>query len=475
MQQTRDLECLPIGRLLLKFTLPAMTGTVVTSLYNVVDRIFLGRYVGELGIAATTIAMPLMMIIMAVGMLIGFGTNSQLSIRLGEKKHEEAEKLLGQGIFLLVTTSIALSAFALLFMDQLLILFGATEKVLPYVRTYMSIVVIGIVTHQISFGANNFIRGEGNPRVAMATMMIGGIINVILDYLFIGVMGWGMAGAAWATVIGYSVSSLWVLHYFLSGKSVLQLRRTNFRIHSEMLRSVLVMGSPSCIMNLIASVQMSLFNNQLAKYGGDTAISVMGVIMSFNMLWMMPVIGISQGFQPIVGYNYGARRFDRVKKALLIANVSATVMCILLFLFIEMFPEPVFRLFISDDSSNIVSLGTGAIRRAMLCLPVVGYLIISGNYFQFTGRPKTSLALTLIRQIGLLIPSLLILPRYLGLNGIWYALPASDGGVFFITTFFLIREVKKLSEGQANTPSQPAPPPQAVPPPQPVIQMELEP
>ncbi|HMM60310.1 MAG TPA: MATE family efflux transporter, partial [Candidatus Rifleibacterium sp.] len=453
MKQTRDLEQLPISKLLIRFAVPAMTGTLITSLYNIVDRIFLGRYVGELGIAATTIAMPLMMIVMAIGMLIGFGTNSQISIRLGEKRHDEAEKLLGQGFFLLVTSSIIFSTLSLLFMDQLLIMFGATEKVLPYARTYLSIVVIGTITHQISFAANSFIRGEGNPRVAMATMLIGGIINVILDYLFIGVFGWGMAGAAWATVIGYSVSSLWVLHYFLSGKSVLKLRRENFRIRPEMIGSVMMMGSPSFIMNTIASVQMSLFNNQLAKFGGDTAISVMGVIMSFNMVWMMPVIGISQGMQPIVGYNFGARRFDRVKKALFLANAAATVMSIACFIFIEIFPGHVFRLFISDGGSNVIGVGIDAIRRFMLLLPLVGYLIITGNYFQFTGRPKISLALTIIRQVGFLIPALLILPDYFGLNGVWYAMPTSDAGAFLITTFFFFRELRNLARRIAEKPA----------------------
>ena len=445
MQQTRDLEKLPISKLLIKFTVPAMTGTVITSLYNVVDRIFLGRYVGELGIAATTVAMPLMMIVMAIGMLIGFGTNSQISIMLGEKRHEEAEKLLGQGMHLFVTTSIAFTALSLIFMKPLLALFGATENVMPYAYTYTSIVVIGTLTHQISFGANSFIRGEGNPRIAMATMLIGGILNLILDYVFIGLLGWGMAGAAWATVIGYTVSAIWVLHYFLSGRSVVKLRLKNFRVSRDLLKSVLIMGSPNFIMNIIASVQMSLFNNQLARFGGDTAISVMGVIMSFNMIWIMPVIGISQGLQPIVGYNFGAKRFDRVKKALFLANIAATVMSVMFFVFILLFPEAVFKLFISDTESDVIPVGVGAIRRFMILLPFVGAMVLTGNYFQFTGRPKISLALTIIRQRGFLIPSLLILPEYFGLNGIWYAMPTSDAGALLLTCFFFLRELKQLN------------------------------
>lgn len=450
MKQTRDLETLPIGRLLIRFSIPAITGTVITSLYNIVDRIFLGRYVGEAGIAATTVAMPMMMIIMAIGMLIGFGTNSQISIRLGEKRHEEAEELLGQGMFLFFTTSVGLSIISLIFLEPMLLFFGATENVLPYAKPYLAIVLIGILPHQISFGVNSFIRGEGNPKTAMATMLIGGILNVILDYIFIALMGWGMSGAAWATVIGYSVSALWVLHYYLKGRSVVKFHLKHFKMKLDSVKQVLLMGSPHFIMNLISSVQMSLFNNQLARHGGDTAISIMGVIMSFNLIWLMPIIGISQGLQPIVGYNYGAKNPARVKKAWLMALGVATFMAICFFIVIKLFPQYIFMLFTSDNQSEFVITGSDAIIRFLYMLPTVGFLILSGNYFQFTGRPKTSLALTTIRQVVFLIPALLILPRYFGLNGVWYAMPASDAGALIFTTFFFIREIRSLDR-QAKT------------------------
>ncbi len=446
MSQTSDLENLPISRLLIKFAIPAITGTMVTSLYNIVDRIFLGRYVGELGIAATTIAMPLMMITMAMGMLIGFGTNSQISIRLGEKRYEEAEALLGQGIFLFTTTSLLFTVVSLIFMKPLLVLFGATENVMPYAHTYTTIVVIGTLTHHISFGANSFIRGEGNPRVAMKTMIIGGVINVILDYIFIGIMGWGMAGAAWATVIGYSVSAGWVLHYFLSGRSVVKLYWRNFTMNWESTKAVLVMGSPHFIMNALASIQMSLFNNQLARFGGDNAISVMGVIMSFSLIWQMPIVGISQGLQPVAGYNYGARKFARVKKALYQAILLSTAVCVIFFVFIQFFPEPVFALFVSDNTSELISEGSSAIRRFLIMLPIVGFLIITGNFFQFTGRPRTSLVLTVVRQVFILIPALMVLPEYLGLNGVWYVMPTSDLGAFFMTGICFFYERRRLKK-----------------------------
>ncbi len=446
-KQTKELEFMPIGKLLLRFSIPAIAGTLINAMYNVVDRIFLGRYVGEMGIAATTVSMPMMMIIMAVGMLIGFGTNSQISIRLGEKKQEEAERLLGQGWFLFTVTSLILTVLSIWKMDDLLVLFGASEQVLPYARSYAVIVMIGNLPHEISFGANSFIRGEGNPRFAMVTMMIGGLMNVILDYIFIARWGWGMEGAAWATVIGFSISALWVFSYYYRGKSIVKLRLKYFKLQKDLINGVLMMGSPNFIMNLVASVQTSIFNNQLLKFGGDTAVSAMGVIMSFNFFWMMPVIGMSQGMQPVIGYNYGARKFDRVKRTLYISFAVVTIMCTALFVFVQLYPELVFKLFVGDSASRIMRIGPKALRDVFIVLPIVGYLIIFSNYFQYTGRPMVSLSLTLLRQVGFLIPTLLILPSYIGILGVWYALPLSDVGTLFITIYLYIKELE-LMRGQ---------------------------
>lgn len=443
-EQTKELETLPVSRLLFKFAVPAMTGTFVNSMYNVVDRMFLGHYVGEMGIAATTVVMPMMMIVMAVGMLIAFGSNSQMSIKLGEKNYDEAEKLLGQGWFMFVVTSLLITVFSIWNMDALLTLFGASDQVLPYARTYAIIIMLGNVVHEISFGANNFVRGEGNPRFAMITMIIGGIVNIIMDYIFIVRMGWGMEGAAWATVIGYSCSAFWVLSYYLRGKSVVKLKFSNFKLHSGLVSRVMVMGSPNFIMNMIASVQASIFNNQLLKFGGDVAVSTMGVIMSFNFFWLMFVIGMSQGMQPVVGYNYGAQKFDRVKRALYGSFAAVTVMCTVLFIVVQVFPEYIFKLFISNGESSIMKIGPKAIQDVFILLPIIGYLVICANYFQFTGRPMVSLALTLLRQVVFLIPSLLILPKYIGILGVWYSLPLADVGALIFTLYFYIKELKVL-------------------------------
>jgi putative MATE family efflux protein len=444
-EKANELETAPIGRLLLKFSLPAMTGTVVTSMYNIVDRIFLGRYVGEQGIAATTTAFPLMLIMMAFGMLIAFGTNSLISIRLGQKEPQEAEKLLGQGLFLFFWFSVIFTVVGLVFLRPLLRLFGTSDDIMPFAVDYLGIVLLGTLSHSISFGVNNFIRGEGNPKTAMKTMLIGGILNIFLDYLFIARMGWGMKGAAWATVLGYSVSAAWVLFYYLSGTSVVKFYRKNFCSRLSSVRTVLVMGSPHFIMNLVASAQMALFNNQLVRYGGDLEIAVMGVIMSFNLIWLMPVIGISQGMQPIVGFNHGADRPERVRRTLLLGIAAVTAIGSLITLLIFLFPEKVFALFVATPDSRMIATGTPVIRIFLALLPFIGFMILTGNYFQFTGRPKISLLLTLSRQVIFLIPCLIILPRFFGLPGVWYAVPISDAGALCGTLFAFVRELKQLA------------------------------
>ena len=452
MSQSKELETAPIGKLLLKFSIPAIIGTLVTSLYNIVDRIFLGRYVGEIGISATAVSFPLMMIMMATGMLIAFGTNSQISIKLGEKKQKEAEELLGQGIFLFFFQGLLITIFGLLFLEPTLRLFGATDTILPTAATYLGIVLIGTIPHEISFGVNNFIRGEGNPRIAMVTMITGGIINIILDYIFIAKFGWGVQGAAYATVIGYSISAIWVLYHYLSGNSVVKLKLKNFTMKWKSVKTVLIMGSPHCTMGLISSIITSLFNNQLAKYGGDTAISVNGVIMSFNSIWLMPVIGVSQGAQPIIGYNHGAQRHDRVKQTLIKSITAITIMCCVIAVGLFTYPEKIFELFIGQQNPKMVEMGIEGICIFLFLLPVIGYMIMFSNYFQFVGRPKISLFLTVFRQGIILMPLVIILPGYLGLRGVWFSGLISDIATLIITLHLTIIEWKLLNKKIATQP-----------------------
>ncbi len=444
-KQTEQLEHAPIGSLLLKFAIPATVGTFMNSIYNVVDRIYIGQGIGADGLAAAMIAFPLMMMVMAVGMLVGFGTNSLISIRLGEKNVTAAEELLGQAIVLFLAFSLVFTTLGLLFLEPLLRLFGASDQVLPLAMQYSRIIVIGVLFHEISFGVNTFIRGEGNPRVAMVTMIIGAGLNIILDPIFIFALDMGMQGAALATVIAQFVSALWVMRYYLAGKSVLKIHPHFFRVKFNLLRRVFVIGSPPFFMNVANVFIFAFVNNQLKLHGGDLAIAVMGVIFTIYTINFMPIIGASQGAQPIIGYNHGAQNFQRVRDTLFLSNKIVTVFCIVATMLIWIFPKYTFVPF-SRGNTELITLGTHAIRITMSMFPFIGFMVIVSNYFQATARPHISLFLSMSRQVLVLIPLILLLPRVLGLNGIWYAYPISAFCAFLMCLFFFFRETKILAE-----------------------------
>ncbi len=327
-----------IPRLLLSFSIPAIVGMMVNALYNVVDRIFIGRGVGALGLAGATVGFPIMLVLMAFGMLVGMGGASLISIRLGEGKKDQAERILGNSFVLLIAISAVLSVLGLVFLDPLLRLFGASETILPYARQYVSIILAGSVFMGLGFGMNNFIRAEGNPRIAMATMLIGAVLNIILDPIFIFVLNLGIRGAALATILSQAVAAAWVLSYFVGKRSSLSLRPANFRLDPQILRAIVAIGSPPFVMQLAASALNAILNNQLQRYGGDLAISAMGIMYGIVMFIFMPVFGLNQGAQPIIGFNYGAGKYDRVRKTLVLAIGAATGIMLVGFFVTRVFP-----------------------------------------------------------------------------------------------------------------------------------------
>ncbi|MBS4020993.1 MAG: MATE family efflux transporter [Dethiobacter sp.] len=446
MVSTKQLEEANVFSLIVKFSGPAVVGMLVMSIYNIVDRVFIGRSVGPLGIAGIAVGYPLMMIIMAVTMLVGIGATSLISIRLGEKRIEEAERVMGSAATLLVVISLALTVAGLLFLTPLLRLFAASDNILPYGREYMTIILFGTVFQVFSFGVNNFIRAEGNPKTAMFTMLIGAVLNLILDPIFIFVLGLGVAGAAWATIISQAVSALWVLSYFLRGSSLLKFRRANLRPDLALTTDIVSVGAASFFKQLVTSIILIILNNSLLFYGGDIAVSGMGVIHSIFTLLLMPVFGISQGVQPIIGYNYGARQFDRVKQALYQAILLATAIVVIGFIGIVLFAEPFIRLFNSD--AELVAIGAAGLRTFLALLPILGFQIIGANYFQAVGKPRQAVFLNLSRQVLLLIPALLILPRFYGLRGIWLAGPVADTGSSIITAAWLLLEIRYLKRSE---------------------------
>lgn len=453
-----------IPLLLLKFSTPAIVGMMAQAVYNVVDRIFVGQAVGPLGIAGATVSFPFMLVIMAFSMLVGFGAAALISIRLGERKKAQAERALGNAVVLLIAGSLFITVLGLTFLTPLLRAFGASDQVLPFARDYLLIIVAGSIFQGIGFGLNAVIRGEGNPRIAMITMLIGALLNTIMDPIFLFGFGWGMRGAAASTVISQAVSATWVLSYFLSGRSTLRLRLPNLRLHWPICRSMLAIGSPMFAMQIAASFMNAILNNQLRDYGGDLAISVIGIIHSAALFIAMPIFGLNQGAQPIIGFNYGAQQFERVKRTLVTAIFFATAICVSGFLGIMLFPEYVISAFNRDDA-ELMRLGTHAIRLTLVMFPIVGFQIVSSSYFQAVGKPKHALFLGLSRQVLLLIPAILILPRFFGLDGIWMAIPAADLSSSILTGTWLLLELRHLriqhglQVDLADTPGGQLPPP----------------
>lgn len=443
MEKSRELGTVKIPVLLVRFSVPAIVGMLVQALYNIVDRIFIGRGVGALGIAGATIAFPLMLIQMAFGMLIGLGAGSLISIKLGEKEKEKAEGVLGNAFALFVAVSALITAGGLLFLEPLLRLFGASDTVLPYARSYASVILAGTLAQNIAMGMNNFIRGEGVPKTAMATMLIGALLNTALDPLFIFVFRMGVAGAAWATVISQAVSALWVLSYYLGGRSQLKLRLRNLAPRREYLLPILAVGSAPFAMQLAASVVNAVVNNQLRIYGGDTAVSAMGILFSIAMLFFMPIFGLNQGAQPIIGYNFGAKRYDRMLQAVRLAMIAATAVMVAGFSVIQGAPRFMVGLF-AGSSAELLDLGAHAMRRYFFALPIIGFQIVAAGYFQAVGKPRQAMFLALSRQVLILIPLFLILPPLLGLEGVWMAPPVADLAAATLTAIFFFRELAHL-------------------------------
>lgn len=450
MDRSKQLGEMKVSELLMKFSIPAIVGMLVNALYNVVDRIYIGNGVGYEGIAGITISFPVMLIMMAFSMLIGIGANSLVSIRLGENRKEEAEGIFGNAISLLIIISFTISVIGLVFLDPLLKFLGASKQILPYAKDYLQIILFGGVFQAIGMGVNNFIRSEGNPKIAMYTMLIGAIINTILDPIFIFGFHWGMRGAAIATITAQAVSAIWVMKYFLGGKSLLKIHRKNLKLKSSVVRKIMVLGAAPFAMQLAASVQNLIMNTSLAAYGGDIAISGMGIVNSILTLMIMPIFGINQGVQPIIGYNYGAKKFDRVKEAYKLAVISATVIIVAGWIVTRLFPGQLVSMFNSKDK-ELISFGTFAIKRFMMFFPLVGFQIVSSNYFQAVGKPKHAALLGLSRQVLILIPALLILPKFYGLEGVLSAGPLADVVSAIVTGTFIFFEMKKLDAHHQST------------------------
>ena len=443
MDRSKQLGEDKVSKLLIRFSIPAIVGMLVNALYNVVDRIYIGHGVGYLGIGATTIAFPIMLIMMAFSMLIGLGANSLVAIRLGQNRKEEAQGIFGNALVLLILTSLVLSTTGLIFLKPFLKLLGTSEDILPYALDYLSIILLGGVFQSVGMGMNNFIRSEGNPKIAMYTMLAGAVTNTVLDPIFIFVFDWGMKGAALATIFSQAASAAGVLLYFLKGKSLLKITIKNLRLKLSYVVKIISLGAAPFAMQIAASILNFIMNANLGAYGGDIAISGMGIVNGIVTLIIMPIFGINQGVQPIIGYNYGAKKYDRVKEAYKLAVVFATVIVVIGWTATRLFPAQMVYLFNKKDT-ELIDFGIFAIKRFLIFFPIVGFQIVSSNYFQAIGKPRHSALLGLSRQVLILIPALIILPKFFGLEGVLAAGPLADLVSSIITGIFIIIEMKRL-------------------------------
>ncbi len=440
----------PVGKLLIKYSLPAIIGMIVNGLYNVVDRIFIGNIpgVGPLAITGLGVTMPIMTIILAFGMLIGVGTTTNISIKLGQGKRDEAEKLIGNAITLAVVVGLLISVIGLAFGNQILHMFGASEGSLPYAKAYINIILLGTVFNLLGFVFNNAIRGDGNPRLSATIMVVGCLTNIVLDALFIMVFNMGIKGAATATIISQFITATWGLLYYLKGKSNLKFRKSSLKLDKSLIGSIFVIGAAPFAMQIAASCVQIICNNSLRTYGGDLAIGAMATINSVITIVGMPVIGISQGAQPIIGYNYGAKNYDRAAKTFKLAASAATIGLLGGWLIVQLVPGPIVSMFNSD--ANLVSISIDGIRKFLSMMPLIGVSMIGSNYFQAIGKAKQAMFLSLLRQVILLVPMMLILPRILGLNGVWFAQPIADFISFAVTAVLISREIKSYKLDSNN-------------------------
>ncbi|MEG1610093.1 MAG: MATE family efflux transporter [Bilophila sp.] len=442
----------PVGTLLLRYSLPAIAAMVVFSLYNIVDSIFIGHGVGSLALSGLAVTFPIMNLAFAFCLLVGVGGASICSIRMGQKDMDGAVRVLGTVLVLSVINGFVFGALALVFLDSILILFGASAVTLPYARDFMQVILLGLPITYVMFGLNHVMRATGYPQKAMLSAVVTVGVNSVLAPLFIFWLGWGIRGAALATVLSQFVGMLWVLSHFMRPDSFVRFQPGIYKLRKRIILSIFSIGMAPFLLYVCGCIVVAIINTDLSTYGGDMAIGAFGILNRVLILFVMVVIGLTQGIQPIVGYNYGAKQLDRVKLALkygIFAGVGITTFGLLA---AELFPESIARMFTDDEA--LIALTVRGLRVATLAFPLVGCQIVISNFFQSIGRAKLSVFLSLTRQLLFLVPCLLILPFFWGLDGIWISMPLSDALAFLTSTLVLTLFLKELrKKHESGTPA----------------------
>ncbi|KHF40418.1 MATE family efflux transporter [Halalkalibacter okhensis] len=436
--QSERLGTEPIPKLLKNLSIPAMIGMFVMALYNVVDTIFISYGVGIDAVAGVTIAFPLMMIMMAVSAAMGIGGASVISRRLGERREEEANLVFGNIISVILIISLLGMIGAFTILEPILRLFGATPDILGYSIDYMFPILLGTFFFSFAFATNNIVRSEGNARFAMMTMIIPAVVNIILDPIFIFGFNMGVQGAAVATVISQASVTIVILRYFLTGKSSLQLRMVDLKIKYSIVKEVVAVGLPAFAQTAAGSVMMIAINTMLIRFGGDLYVGIFGIIQRIIMFTVMPMLGVMQGMQPIVGYNYGAKNFDRLRETVILSLKVTFIISLFIFILIMAVPNWLMMIFTSDPV--VIDAGSEYLRIMFAAFFLITIQVISSGLYQALGKPKQALILSLSRQLIFLIPLVLILPHFIGVYGVFLAFPISDFFACLLGAFLMYRD-----------------------------------
>ena len=440
-RQTEELGHGNIGKLLFAYALPAIIATTASSLYNVIDRIFIGQGVGAIALAGLGLTMPIMNLATAFGTLVGAGSAALVSIRIGEGRREDATQILCNALILNIIISLIFSVIALTFLEPILSLFGADTETLPFAKSFLQIILLGNIFTHILFGLNSIMRASGYPVKAMLSIIITVVCNIILAPLFIFVLQWGIKGAATATVISQFVGMCWVLAHFLSENSYIHFQKSGMRLDWKLIVDVFAIGLSPFFIHVCASLVTVIMNWRLKEYGGNLAIAAFGIIGSIQSLVITFILGLTHGMQPIVGFNYGARQYERAVKTFRLTVYCATAACAVGFLSVMAVPELIPKAFTSDPT--VIALTVPAMRLCCAMMLITGFQVVTSNFFQSIDMAKISIFLSLSRQIIFLVPFIAVLPLLFGLNGAWCAMPTADFLASCVTAGILLRFFKK--------------------------------
>ena len=445
-QKAEELGTAPVGKLLTQYAVPAIIAMTASSLYNMVDSIFIGHGVGALAISGLAITFPLMNLAAAFGSLVGVGASTIISVKLGQRDYPSAQHILGNVVSLNLTIGIAFTVVCLLLLDPILRFFGASDATLPYARDYMVTILLGNVITHMYLGLNAVLRSAGHPQKAMTATIFTVVVNTLLDPLFIYGFGMGIRGAAIATVLAQALSLGWQLRLFANPSELLHFRRGIYRLQGHLVRLIIGIGMAPFLMNLASCFIVILINKGLHRYDGDLAIGAYGIVNRIGFFFVMVVFGFNQGMQPIAGYNFGARQFGRVNEVFKMTVVAATVVTTSGFLVGMLLPRLTVSAFTNDE--GLIALAADGLRITLLCFPVVGFQMVASNFFQSIGMASKAVFLSLSRQVVVLIPCLLLLPLAFGAQGIWYSMPLSDLIASVISAILLVRQFRQFTHAE---------------------------